>query len=511
MTLSGICAEPKNNQKPAPQKGTRKSQPTSSERKRIALVIGNSRYSPKPLTTPSNDAHVLSATLRRIGFEVHEKSNLNSGSLKKAVSAFGKNLKGKEVGFFYFAGHGVQSGGKNYLIPVGEKISSEKDVRTKAVSLDLILETIKKSGSRAGIIVIDASRESPPAGKFDSASSGLAPIEAPAGTILAYAAAPGKTAPEGNGSTGLYTSALVHSLDIPGIKIGEAFQQIRTRVATVTNQTQVPWESNSFPEDLLLVPPFDPTPRGSNVERASALISGDATKSKPLRGFTEPISGIEFVPVPGGCYEMGDTFNIGFHWEQPVHTVCISDFSIGKFEVTQGQWKRVVGSAHAYFSTCGDDCPVEQVSWNDAQEFIRELNRQTGGSYRLPTEAEWEYAARSGGRDEMFSGGSDADAVAWLVQNSNSSTQNVGTKQANGLGINDMSGNVWEWVQDWYGTYDSVRQVNPTGPATGTVRVFRGGSWSHGSVNARTAIRYYNTPETRINFLGFRLVAPAIR
>ncbi len=507
--IPGVCSET-TAQQPASHQTNKNSQQSIKDRKRIALVIGNSKYSPTSLKTPLSDAHVLSATLRRIGFEVNEKANLNSGALKKAVTDFGKRLKGVEVGFFYFAGHGMQIGGKNYLIPVGEKISNEKDVRAKALSLNLILDTIKKSGSRAGIVVIDASREKPPAGNFDSKSRGLAPVEPPPGTIVAYAAAPSTTTPEGTGSTGLYTSALVHALDIPGLKMGDIFKQIRTRVATSTAQAQLPWESNSFPEDLLLVPPFDPTPQGLKAEDNSERING-RTRAKPLRGFTDPLSGIEFVPVPGGCYQMGDTFNTGFHWEQPVHTVCISDFSIGKFEVTQGQWKRIVGSAHAYFSTCGDDCPVEQVSWNDAQEFIRELNRQTGGSYRLPTEAEWEYAARSGGRDEMFSGGGDADAVAWHNQNSNGSALKVGTKQANGLGIHDMSGNVWEWVQDWYGTYDNVRQINPTGPATGNVRVFRGGSWSHGTANARTSIRYYNTPETRINFLGFRIAAPAVR
>jgi formylglycine-generating enzyme required for sulfatase activity len=171
-------------------------------------------------------------------------------------------------------------------------------------------------------------------------------------------------------------------------------------------------------------------------------------------GGTDPTTGMEFVAVPGGCFQMGDTFGDRESDEKPVHQVCVSDFSIGKYEVTQGQWKAVMDSNPSRFSSCGDNCPVESVSWDDAQQFIRRLNKQSSTSYRLPTEAEWEYAARSGGKREKYSGGNDVDAVAWYYGNS-AKTHSVGQKQPNGLGIFDMSGNVWEWCSDWFGGYSS--------------------------------------------------------
>jgi len=228
-------------------------------------------------------------------------------------------------------------------------------------------------------------------------------------------------------------------------------------------------------------------------------------------GGTDPTTGMEFVAVPGGCFQMGDTFGDGNSDEKPVHEVCLSDFSIGKYEVTQAQWQRVMGSNPSHFTQCGDTCPVEKVSWEDAQQFISRLNQQSGSNYRLPTEAEWEYAARSGGKSEKYSGGNDVDAVAWYSGNSGSQTHPVGQKQANGLGIYDMSGNVWEWVQDWYGNYGNVRQQNPTGLSSGSGRVVRGGGWDDVAWVVRSAFRFCYVPGFRFDYLGFPLVLPSVQ
>jgi len=214
------------------------------------------------------------------------------------------------------------------------------------------------------------------------------------------------------------------------------------------------------------------------------------------------------VKVVKGCYQMGDTFGDGYDNEKPVHEVCVSDFYIGKYEVTQGQWKAVMGKNPSAFSGCGDDCPVEQVSWNDAQEFIRRLNKKSGKTYRLPTEAEWEYAARSGGKSEKYSGGNDIESVAWYSDNSDGRTHPVGQKRPNGLGIYDMSGNVWEWVQDIYidAAYSLHSRNNPlynTGFAK--FRVIRGGSWNDDPGYARSAYRNIFGPLYRESFVGFRL------
>ncbi|MBF0584006.1 MAG: formylglycine-generating enzyme family protein [Magnetococcales bacterium] len=154
-----------------------------------------------------------------------------------------------------------------------------------------------------------------------------------------------------------------------------------------------------------------------------------------------------------------------------------------------------------------DDCPVEKVSWNDVQEFIQKLNARGQGRYRLPTEAEWEYACRSGGKPEKYCGGNDIDRLAWYDGNSGSKTHPVGQKAANGLGIYDMSGNVWEWVSDWYDGkyYANSPRENPKGASDGSSRVYRGGSWGDGPAYVRSADRGSGGPGGRIFDLGFRL------
>lgn len=250
----------------------------------------------------------------------------------------------------------------------------------------------------------------------------------------------------------------------------------------------------------------------NNVQSA---VSSVAVTTSAAAVITDITTGMTLLKVDGGTYTMGDTFGDGFSAELPTHQVTIGDFYIGKYEVTQGEWQTVMtdntsglSATPSYFSACGANCPVEQVSWDDIQIFISRLNALSGTNYRLPTEAEWEYAARSGGLSEKYSGGSDINAVAWYSVNSGSTTHLVGQKQANGLGLYDMSGNVWEWVSDWYGTYDSAAQTNPTGPTTGSDRVSRGGSFNHEAINIRASIRNIHTTVTRFPVLGFRLAAP---
>jgi formylglycine-generating enzyme required for sulfatase activity len=168
----------------------------------------------------------------------------------------------------------------------------------------------------------------------------------------------------------------------------------------------------------------------------------------------------------------------------------------------------VMGDNPSRFSRCGDDCPVEQVSSNAALEFINRLNNISGKKYRLPTEAEWEYACTSGGKEETYCGGKDLDAIAWYDKNSGGKTHPVGQKHPNSLGIHDMSGNVWEWVQDWKGDYSEVKQRDPTGPSFGSTRVRRGGSWQYGNRQARSRWRSSGYPDDYALDLGFRLASP---
>ena len=227
--------------------------------------------------------------------------------------------------------------------------------------------------------------------------------------------------------------------------------------------------------------------------------------------FSLTVNGVifEMVYVEGGTFDMGATTEQGSDAEsdeKPVHSVTLDGYYIGKCEVTQELWEAVMGSNPSHFK--GAQNPVENVSWNDCQEFVSRLNSLTGRTFRLPTEAEWEYAARGGNKSlhYKYSGSDNIDEVAWYNNNSGSSTHAVGTKSPNELGIYDMSGNVWEWCSDWYGGYSAGAQTNPQGPSSGSYRVLRGGSWINYAGNCRVSIRSYDDPgNSNINF-GLRLI-----
>ena len=233
----------------------------------------------------------------------------------------------------------------------------------------------------------------------------------------------------------------------------------------------------------------------------------------------------ELVYVEGGTFLMGaqnsDPNGLNYDSdasenESPVHVVTLDSYYIGKYEVTQEMWKKVMGTNPGYF-TGNDNLPVEQVSWDDCQEFIARLNQMTGKNFRLPTEAEWEYAARGGQQDEYtrtkgqsgtyykYAGSDTIDDVAWYNGNSGGKTHPVGTKAPNALGLYDMGGNVWEWCSDLYGRYNDTPQTNPTGSATGSDRVLRSGSWFSRPSDCRLSYRYDSSSDYHNLFIGLRL------
>ena len=244
---------------------------------------------------------------------------------------------------------------------------------------------------------------------------------------------------------------------------------------------------------------------GTNVLSSSSSSPSGNTITIPVKNGIS----IEMVKVEAGSFNMGATpeMQAPYEVEKPVHRVTLTNnYYIGKYEVTQALWQAVMGSNPSYFK--GDDLPVEQVSWNDCQDFISKLNAMTGKRFRLPSEAEWEYAARGGkkSRGYQYSGSNTLGDVAWYEGNSGSKPHAVGTKQPNELGIYDMTGNVYEWCQDWYGSYSSSPQTNPIGAVSGSSRVDRGGSWFFTAKHCRSSYRFNLTPGYRLNFLGLRLV-----
>ncbi|MDR1839296.1 MAG: formylglycine-generating enzyme family protein [Treponema sp.] len=248
-------------------------------------------------------------------------------------------------------------------------------------------------------------------------------------------------------------------------------------------------------------------------------------------------SPVNFVCIEGGTFQMGS--NSGDDDEKPVHTVTVKSFNMGKYPVTQKEWFEIMGTTIQQQRDMtdrswplygeGDSYPMYYVSWLDAVEYCNKRSQREGltpaysgsgnnitcdwnaNGYRLPTEAEWEYAAKGGNRDTMvyeYSGSNSAGAVAWYSDNSGNSAHPVGTKAPNSLGLYDMSGNVWEWCWDWYGSYKSGAQTDPVGASSGSFRVRRGGSWFHSAQDVCSAYRMIDVPSYRGGFLGFRLVRP---
>ncbi len=237
--------------------------------------------------------------------------------------------------------------------------------------------------------------------------------------------------------------------------------------------------------------------------------------------YMDPVTGMAFTWVEGGCYQMGTPpKELGRDADEgPVHEVCVNGYWMGIYEVTQAEWKQIMGGNPAFFNK-GGDYPIENVSWNMVQTFIGKLNQQLKGKlgkaagkssfYRLPTEAEWEFAARDRGGDQRFSGGNQANGVGWNKNNSKRTTHPVGKKTPNNLGIYDMSGNVYEWVEDVYGedAYAKHSKSNPVVQSGGSERVARGGSWFHSEKESRSAKRNMFSAETPNTYVGFRLVKP---
>lgn len=242
------------------------------------------------------------------------------------------------------------------------------------------------------------------------------------------------------------------------------------------------------------------------IIREPGIAKEKAEKNREKKSSVK-IEGLVFVK--GGCFEMGDIWGDGGEDERPVHTVCVDDYYIGKHEVTQKEWVAIMGENPSY-EEC-DNCPVYNVNWHEVQTYLERLREKTNVNYRLPTEAEWEYAARSGGKKEKWAGINDESQLgkyAWYRDNSEKKPHSVGTKKPNGLGLYDMTGNVWEWVWDWYDKdyYKNSPGNNPDGPETGKWRVLRGGSRIGRAEDVRMSRRNADPPESNYgNYPGFRI------
>jgi formylglycine-generating enzyme required for sulfatase activity len=524
---------------------------TKSEQ-RAALVIGNGTYESAPLRNPPNDAQAMAGILRELGFDVAESENLDQKAMKKEIQAFGQKLLKGGIGLFYYAGHGMQVNGRNYLIPVGAQIEHEKQVEYEAVDVGAVLAEMDNARNRLNIVILDACRDNPFARSFRSSAQGLASMNAPTGTLVAYATAPGSVANDGTGENGIYTGELIKTMTIQGLKVEDVFKQVRSAVRETTQGRQVPWESSSLEGDFYFKAPAPiVTPAAAPERTAGAAPSvaperaiGTPPAQSPhsetvVRSFKiwkEPVTGMEFVWLPGGCFLMGSPQTEAGREadESPVNEVCLDGFWMAKTEVTNGQYRAFHKQHNSRdfqgSSLNGDNQPVVYIAWEDADSYAQWLTTQSGGQnkFRLPTEAEWEYACRAGSDTSRYWGDDTSQACefedvgdrsvkklwGWedvhACDDGYGATAGVGSFRPNAFGLYDMLGNVWEWCLDVYSVdaYVNHDHKNPvySNQSGGSDRVIRGGNWNAPPHSVRCARRGSGLPKAMNDDLGFRLV-----
>jgi len=543
-------------------------QQNASAPQKFALVIGNGNYTGiSKLNNPVNDANDMEAALKSLGFTVEKVINGNLEQMEKAVINISRRLGGSRntYGFFFYAGHGVQSNGENYLIPVAaDNIRTETQLRERAVSLQFILDSFSEAGNELNMIVLDACRDNP-FGWARSGSRGLSVVSrAPSGSIVMYATGANSTASDGSGSNGLFTGYLLSNIKTPGLSVFDVFDRTMTSVVNVTNGGQHPELSiraggttsiylGSRPtQQVAQAAPAEkvaPAAKIAPIEKAAPIAKAAmAAKSTAAASVTVPAG---FVRINGGTFTMGSPANeAGRRDGETQHQVTVSSFSMGKNQVTVGEFRRFVNASgyktesekgdggyiwtgkwekkadaswkNPYF-TQGDNDPVVMVTWNDAVQYCNWLSNQEGltpaysingavttwnsnaNGYRLPTEAEWEYACRAG-TTTAFNTGTSLTTKQANHNDTLKKTTPVGDYAANAWGLYDMHGNVMEWCWDWFGAYPGGAQKDPSGAASGSDRLLRGGSCYDASADSRSAYRDKYVPSGRSSLIGFRVV-----
>ncbi|GHV90482.1 hypothetical protein AGMMS50268_09850 [Spirochaetia bacterium] len=512
---------------------------------KYALVIGNGAYSSiTKLNNPVNDATDMEAALKGLGFQVELVRNGSRVQMEQAVGRLKNRLSGSKnaYGFFFYAGHGVQSQGENFLIPVDADISSEAYLRDRAVNVQAVLSELNTAGNELNVIVLDACRNNP----FSWSRSGTRGLtmvgRQPPGSIIVYATSAEATAADGTGRNGLFTTHLLNNLKTPDMEVSEVFRRTGSDVRRASNSGQIPAIYSQFFETAYLgnrPVAVTPQPAPAPVVQPKPAVPPAPAPTPTV----QPVAPPPERPVPEGFVRIeGGTFTMGspsseaarFSDEGPQHTVSISAFYMGKYEVTQKEWAAVMGNNPSNFK--GDNLPVERVSWYEAVAYCNARSQKEGlnpaytingetvtwnrnaNGYRLPTEAEWEYACRAATTTPFNTGNNitttQANYNGNYPYNNNAKGENrrkttaVGSFAPNRWGLYDMHGNVWEWCWDWYDGYSTAAQTDPMGASSGSYRVLRGGSWSIFAEYLRSACRYNRAPSYRDDYFGFRVARP---
>lgn len=490
---------------------------------RLALVIGNRDYTVGPLKNPINDAEAMSRTLSGLGFGTTLVKNLKRDDIGQTVEKFVSRIKAGDDVLVFYAGHGLQVKGVNYLPAVDANIRVESDVALNSLNLNQLLDRLDEAKSGVRLLLIDACRDNPYSRSFRSGARGLARVEgAPSGTLMHFATRPGGVAADGTGGNGLYTSELLKHLKTPGLPVESMLKRVAAGVKQASGGDQQPWTEGALDGEFYFAP--------GSPQQASNAVQVASIQPEPVQQVAPPTPGQpvrptqvaadqiikdcadcpELVVISGGSFEMGSAD--GYSDEDPVHRVNIKTFALGKYEVTQGQWVAIMGSNPSRFKNGGENLPVERITWEAVQEYIKKLSAKSGHQYRLPSEAEWEYAARANTRTKYFWGDSvgsnNANCAGCGSKWDYKSTAPVGQFPPNAFGIFDMHGNVSEWVQDtWHNNYGSAPGNGSAWEKDGANgdRVVRGGSYSNSPDYVRSATRNQNSPGLGVYQNGFRL------
>jgi formylglycine-generating enzyme required for sulfatase activity len=504
---------------------------------RFALLIGNASYpdATAPLAQPPKNVRALADELRRSGFDVDVKENLGKEEMQRAVDAFKQKIKPGSAALFFFSGYGLQIGRQSFMIPINAQVWTEGDIRRDGINVESVLVDLNSKGARVKLLIMDASRRNPYERRFRAAPAGLAAIDAPEGTLIISAAAPGKVI-EADEENSIFVGELVKEMRAPGLTAEEIFSRTRVGVSRLSNGDQVPWVSSSLVDEFYFLqsggraaatpPPTEsrPPPRPSQPQTPPVQPQRDATApagrtdagrtgTRPGDVFRDCGECPEMVVVPAGTFDMGSN---DFDFEKPVHGVTIAKpFAIGRREVTFEEWDQCAAAGNCKYRP--DDRgqgrgerPVTDVSWIDAKAYVGWLAEKTGQKYRLPSEAEWEYAAR-GGTKTSFWWGRDAGARSANCRecggNVGQQTMAAGSFAANPFGLFDTAGNAAEWVEDcWNDSYRGApKDASPWTTGQCRQRVLRGGSFDSQARYVRSASRFRYDSDVRYYANGFRV------
>ena len=443
--------------------------PVVSVETKVAFVIGNGNYREQPLKNPVNDAKAMSDVLIKLGFKVFLYCDIGQKELKIAIKKFGNEINHGSVGLFYYAGHGIQWNGENYIVPVDAEINREQDIDIEGVRINSVLAEMDAARNKMNIIILDACRNNPFGSGYRSINKGLSQMNAPVGTFIAYATAPGSVATDGDQNNSIFTRELIVEISKPNLPIETVFKHVLSSVKQGTYGAQTPWVASSLEGEFIF--------NESSIEINSSNIKLEdlpiAMNNVIKDGFIKNSIGIEFVPINAGKCKL--EYSSGIKDYSITNPFYISSSKIGK-----QTWANVMKDGSK--SMLNEDSIVDNISWEEAHEFISKLNAidQTY-YYRLPSELEWEYVAHTfEGHDSYI----NSNGVFGMF---------VGSK---------------EWCEDWYNPYTFYKSKNRdiTGPSRGSYKVIKVTA-GHNSKEEELN-RNSDYPKSR-NYggIGFRLIA----